>query len=124
MISLTIPSTCLPTCAAYDITGIFCEGDVTVLTFVAEGPAGGVFLVRVGNEVFEFEFGAEEYEVVFNSTNTTTYDVVFVQSNANCTTTLQVDNPCHDPCEGRFDVVEYFCNDGEVFIQFTAEGEP
>ncbi|MEL7421616.1 MAG: T9SS type A sorting domain-containing protein [Bacteroidota bacterium] len=115
---------CNPVCGEYDITGIFCEGDVTVLTFVAEGPAGDVFLVRVGNEIFEFEFGAEEYEVVFNSTNMTSYDVVFVQSNANCLTTLQIDNPCHDPCEGRFDVVEYFCNDGQVIILFTAEGEP
>lgn len=120
-----IPPDCPPQCGEYDIYNVFCDGQtnqVAVIGFIAIGPEGEVFTVQVGNEIYEFTYGNVEYELVINNSNTAIFELLFSQPGSNCFTSLSVENPCHNPCEDRFDIVEIYCSNGAVAIQFFAEG--
>ena len=114
---------CFPDCGEYGLTGVFCENDEVLITFVAFGPEGTQFNVEVAGQVFEFLFGQGEYEIVFSGNNAGDLPILFSQPGSNCFATFSANNPCNIPCDQRFEVLESYCIDGIVNILFAAQGE-
>lgn len=122
-LSFTIPPDCFPTCGAYAIQDVWCEGGTITVNFVAEGPEGQVFTLIVDDQTFEFEFGQNGYQIVLLSTATETYEFAFSQPMTNCETIILQDNPCFYTCDGIYDIVEVSCsNTGAIEVIFTADG--